>query len=320
MTQQTGYGAHVHALRNQHAGVRVAQAMHIQIQWQVVCFQYQLKAIVLAGENGTGKTTVLETLSTFLNLGSIEPFEYINYIADGIPYTIAPNPDDNPQLGFHFRKNEIDGTTEMIRTNRNNSPQSIESDQADIRHYGFSYSKARSGFNTQKVRSTTTQQLDSEKYENDSQDDFTSIKQLIVDIDTQDNSKWMEITKSEVGTPYNTFRLTSKIYRFEKAFNDFFYTVKFSGVDNTNLEEIKILFEKHTRKIPVDNLSTGEKQIVFRGAQLLKNINSMSGGIALVDEPELSMHPKWQQKVLNYYRSLFDRNGSPDTQMIIANI
>ena len=113
--------------------------------------------IVLAGENGTGKTTVLETLSTFLNLGSIEPFEYINYIADGIPYTIAPNPDDNPQLGFHFRKNEIDGTTEMIRTNRNNSPQSIESDQADIRHYGFSYSKARSGFNTQKVRSTTTQ-------------------------------------------------------------------------------------------------------------------------------------------------------------------
>ena len=25
--------------------------------------------IVLAGENGTGKTTILETLSTFLNLG-----------------------------------------------------------------------------------------------------------------------------------------------------------------------------------------------------------------------------------------------------------
>ena len=56
--------------------------------------------IVLAGENGTGKTTVLETLSTFLNLGSIEPFEYINYIADGIPYTIAPNPDDNVWARF----------------------------------------------------------------------------------------------------------------------------------------------------------------------------------------------------------------------------
>ena len=35
--------------------------------------------IILAGENGTGKTTILETLSTFLNLGSIEPFEFIEY-------------------------------------------------------------------------------------------------------------------------------------------------------------------------------------------------------------------------------------------------
>lgn len=57
--------------------------------------------IVLAGENGTGKTTILDTLSTFLNLGSIEAFEYINYMADGISYTITSIPDDNPRLGFH---------------------------------------------------------------------------------------------------------------------------------------------------------------------------------------------------------------------------
>lgn len=274
--------------------------------------------IVLAGENGTGKTTILETLSTFLNLGSIEAFEYISYMADGMPYTITPKPDDNPQLGFHTRKNESDGTIQIIRTNRNNNPQLIDSDQSDLRHYGFSYSKARSGFNTQKVKSTTIQQLDSDKYENDSKDDFTSIKQLIVDIDAQDNSEWMRITKSGVGTPFTTFKQTSKIYRFEKAFNEFFGTVKFKGVDNTNPDEIKILFEKHGGEIPVDSLSTGEKQIVFRGAHLLKNINSMSGGIALVDEPELSMHPKWQQKVLQYYRSLFNKNGSQDVQMIIA--
>lgn len=274
--------------------------------------------IVLAGENGTGKTTILETLSTFLNLGSIEAFEYINYMAAGVPYTITPKPDDNPNLGFHSRKNEADGTTQVIRSNRNNSPQLIDSDLADLRHYGFSYSKARSGFNTQKVKSTTTQQLDSEKYENDSKDDFTSIKQLIVDIDAQDNSEWMRITKSGVGTPFAVFKQASKMYRFEKAFNDFFNTVKFKSVDNTNHEEIKIFFEKHGREIPVDSLSTGEKQIVFRGAHLLKNINSMSGGIALIDEPELSMHPKWQQKVLPYYRNLFDKNGSQDAQIIIA--
>ena len=32
--------------------------------------------IILAGENGSGKTTILETLSTFLNLGSIEATVY----------------------------------------------------------------------------------------------------------------------------------------------------------------------------------------------------------------------------------------------------
>lgn len=274
--------------------------------------------IVLAGENGTGKTTILETLSTFLNLGSIEAFKYINYTADGMSYTITPKPDDSPQLGFHSRKNETNGTTQVIQSNRNNNLQSIDSDLADLRHYGFSYSKARSGFNTQKVKSTTIQQLDSDKYENDSKDDFTSIKQLIVDIDAQDNSEWMRITESGVETPFTTFKQTSKKYRFEKAFNEFFDTVKFRGVDNTNPDEIKIIFEKHGKEIPVDSLSTGEKQIVFRGAHLLKNINSMSGGIVLVDEPELSMHPKWQQKVLQYYRSLFNKNGSQDAQMIIA--
>ncbi len=31
--------------------------------------------VVLAGENGTGKTTILETLSTFLNGQSIQPFK-----------------------------------------------------------------------------------------------------------------------------------------------------------------------------------------------------------------------------------------------------
>ena len=274
--------------------------------------------IVLAGENGTGKTTILETLSTFLNLGSIEAFDYINYVVDGVPYTISQAADVDPKLGFHVRKNESDGTTQIIRTNKNNNQQLIDSDLSDLRHYGFSYSKARSGFNTRKVKSTTTQQLDSEKYENDSNDDFTSVKQLIVDIDAQDNSEWMRITKAGMQTPFDAFKQTSKMYRFEKAFNEFFGTVKFKGVDNTNPEEIKILFEKHGKEISVDSLSTGEKQIVFRGAHLLKNINSMSGGIALIDEPELSMHPKWQQKVLRYYRSLFNKNGSQDAQIIIA--
>lgn len=275
--------------------------------------------IVLAGENGTGKTTILETLSTFLNLGSIEPFKYISYSVGDVSYTITP--DALPDLGFHLRKNECDKTTQKIHSNRSNSPQSIASDLEDLRHYGVSYSKARSGFNTQKVKSTTTEQLDSEKYENDSKDDFTSIKQLIVDINTQDNDEWMRITKSHEDISFEAFKAfqqTSKLHRFESAFNNFFDVVKFSNVDNTNQKGFEIVFEKYGRKISLDNLSTGEKQIVFRGAHLLKNINSISGGTVLIDEPELSMHPKWQEKVLQYYRGLFEQDGSQNAQIIIA--
>ena len=269
--------------------------------------------IVLAGENGTGKTTIFDTLSTFLNLGSIEAFEYINYIANGTSFFIEPKVGEHPEFGFHIRKNEASGMSELIRSNRNNNRNQIDSDLSDLRHYGFAYSKARSGFKTQAIKYTTTQQLDSEKYENDSNDDFTSIKQLIIDINSQDNSTLMKMYKSNKLGSYTEFQKISNMYRFENAFNTFFDTIKFKGLDDTNREELKILFEKHGRDISIDSLSTGEKQIVFRGAHLLKNVNSMSGGIALIDEPELSMHPKWEQKILRYYRDLFT---DPTTQLL----
>ena len=44
--------------------------------------------IIFAGENGTGKTKILETLSTFLNLGEITPFDYIEYRIDDKTYRI----------------------------------------------------------------------------------------------------------------------------------------------------------------------------------------------------------------------------------------
>lgn len=58
------------------------------------------KTVVLAGENGTGKTTILDTLSTFLNLDTIEPFELIEYEASGQHVTIRPS-SEHPEYGWH---------------------------------------------------------------------------------------------------------------------------------------------------------------------------------------------------------------------------
>ena len=275
------------------------------------------ETVIFAGENGTGKTRILETLSTFLNLGTIEPFKEIHYKVNDSEYKIIPNA-INPQLGFHERQKDGDEKVVTITSNRNNNYNKISDDIEDIRHYGCVYSKARSGFNTKPIKYSTTQQLDKDKYDNDDSDDFTNIKQLIVDIKSQDNSSWDKIGARGENVTYDQFHLTSKIYRFEKAFNGFFDSLKFIGVDEESADEKKVEFSKNNKSIKIDNLSTGEKQIVFRGAQLLKNSNNLDGGVVLIDEPELSMHPKWQAKIFEYYRNLFVKNEKQTTQLFFA--
>lgn len=276
--------------------------------------------IVLAGENGTGKTTILETLATFLNLGSIIPFEYIEYQVVGESYRVEPA-ERNAGAGFHIRTKLSDGTVERISANRNVNFDALKQDMADLRYYGFSYSKARSGFKTQAVQATRTEQIDVDKYEADEKDDYTDIKQLIVDISSQDNSEWAkqsETLQGDIRQRRAEYKEISRLSRFEKSFNGFFDGLTFNGVDETDSQEKRIMFEKHNSNISVDNLSTGEKQIVFRGAHLLRNSRNIAGGTVLIDEPELSMHPRWQKKILKYYRDLFMNNGTQTVQMIIA--
>ncbi len=274
------------------------------------------QTIVIAGENGTGKTRILQTIATFLNLGTIEPFKEIKYEINGTVYTISPN-DTNSNVGVHIRQAEGDDTVTTVWGSKGDR-EKIQADSLDIRHYGCAYSKARSGFNTKPVKSSTTQQLDADNYDNDDNEDFTSIKQLIVDVKSQDNSAWDRIGASGANTSYSDFHQSSKIYRFEKAFNNFFESLKFAGVDEESTAEKIVSFEKNGNPIAIDALSTGEKQIVFRGTQLLKNSNNLSGGVVLIDEPELSMHPKWQSKIFNYYKGLFELGGTQTTQIIFA--
>jgi predicted ATP-binding protein involved in virulence len=128
----------------------------------------------------------------------------------------------------------------------------------------------------------------------------------------------MSITKNGDGTSFEEFRKNAKLFRFEHAFNEFFDRLKFKEIDETNASEKKIVFEKGSKDISVDELSTGEKQIVFRGTQLLRNINSVRDGVVLIDEPELSMHPRWQEKILDYYRNLFLKDSHQVAQLIFA--
>lgn len=260
--------------------------------------------IILAGENGTGKTTILEALQIFINRGRLEQIQELEYDNENKSYTIKSS-----KLPGIICTIECEGKLNNIVKNDGTK---------DVRDFGCIYSKARSGFKTGIVISTSNQQLDISKHENDDNEDFTSIKQLIVDIDAQDSSRMSEICRTNGMVEWFDFEPTTKIYRFKNAFNNFFDNIKFNKVDNSSKEEKKILFTKNEKDIVVDTLSTGEKQIVFRGTYLLRNSNNIQDGIVLIDEPELSMHPKWQEKILKYYRGLFTNEEGQAAQLILA--
>ncbi len=61
----------------------------------------------------------------------------------------------------------------------------------------------------------------------------------------------------------------------------------------------------------INDLSSGEKQLFIRtlAIKMLEPENS----IILIDEPELSLHPKWQQKIVEIYKKIGKNN-----QIIIA--
>ena len=280
--------------------------------------------IVLAGENGTGKTTILETLNTFLSIGSFEPFDVIEYEVEDKRYILTPSTIPGSNKTFFTRYDVENDLFENINTDKVNRPNSIQSDGKDPRSYGSVFSRPRADYKTSKIEYVKTNELDKNKYDSDNDDNFTSLKQLIVDVQNQDNEQYRDINyerdqQGQLPLSVTDFEPMSKIYRFKSAFNGFFETLKYKKVGNASGEKV-VFFEKDGKEIPLDFLSTGEKQIVFRGAYLLKDINVLRNSTIMIDEPELSMHPLWQKRILEYYKKLFtDANSNQIVQLFFAS-
>ncbi|MET3536442.1 AAA family ATPase [Chryseobacterium limigenitum] len=274
--------------------------------------------VLFVGENGCGKTTILKSISTFLNIGSFKDFEYIEYSINNKVYQAVQTnePTNRNYEGYHSRIDVEQGSVSYVYSNKSNRPHEIQENNLDIRHYGCVFSKARADYHTGKIQSTTFQDLDTQKYDNDKDENFTSLKQLIVDIEHQDNHDFTERNKI-ANLSWADFYPLSKIYRFKNAFNSFFENLKYK---NTRIldQEMHVFFEKNGTDISIDNLSTGEKQIVFRGSFLLKNLKKLENSIVMIDEPEISMHPKWQKKILDFYKNLFIDNTVQKTQLFFA--
>ena len=280
-------------------------------------------SVVLIGENGSGKTSVMESIGTFLNIGPFDDFEYLEFEANGGTYRALHRDANQHNATFFKLQNLTTREIKQINVDRSYNPNQL-SNPDDPRSYGCAISKARANYRTDKIKHTSTSELDDNKYSDDNDDNFTSLKQMFVDIVAQDEHDYTVINEGKRHADTITvddFRLNhSKQYRFVRAFDAFFADrgLKYGKVENESGNK-EIFFVKGANRIAIDDLSTGEKQIVYRGMFLLRNLNILSDTVVFVDEPELSMHPRWQKKILPFYEDLFkDGAGHRTAQMFFA--
>ena len=307
-----------------------------------VCFDFTdaqgrtVDTIIIAGENGIGKTVFLDFLNTFLPANRIRDIGVVHFeivlnnedilrLVDktkksyGDIFSVDDFPDKLLIYDYDSTKTDAQYWGIGSYTNKDGSQQTKQGFffQSLFRSI---FSRAEINFTPKKISSVTGMGIDQQELDQQrsSEDLASEIKQLIVDINTQDALETQEWTDAHPGSPLPEAKRHPRQRRFTEAFNKMFPTKRLARV-NTQKGNIDVLFEENGKQMSIDHLSSGEKEVVFRGAFMLRDKSKTRGFIALVDEPELSMHPKWEMRILDYYKSLFkDEHGQASCQLFIA--
>ena len=97
------------------------------------------------------------------------------------------------------------------------------------------------------------------------------------------------------------------IKRLQKPLNSLELTTKL-----VDLESEELIFESpNGEKIKFEDLSSGEQNLYFRAIYL--SVLNPQNSIIMIDQPEDSLHPTWQQKVMQLYQNIGENN-----QVIVA--
>lgn len=107
--------------------------------------------------------------------------------------------------------------------------------------------------------------------------------------------------------------------------------LEFQEIDTSDKERVQCLWSVHEEEtiVDIDDLSSGEKSIIqlffplveHRVRETLRKVKEEDDGplqrkfCALIDEPELHLHPNLQAKILDYFRTLSARDNA---QFVVA--
>ncbi len=296
------------------------------------------ETIILAGENGCGKTSLLDIIYEFSNFSKIHlknneerNFRIILSISE---FEILKkemqleNYDYPKEISIMFSKTSklivkdvilVYDNKEISLSNKliflNNSFAKI------AKIFKTIYSTTEINYFPKESKLIEAIELDNEiikSYSSSSSDLATSIQKMFISIDANDSlevTKWIRNNEGKV-PPKSLVDI--RINRFKNAFKYIFESLNYNDIKIENENRI-VYFNSNDVEIPISKLSSGEKQIIFRGAFLLKDIESIKGSPILIDEPEISLHPKWQKKILGYYQNLFlNIDGVQESQIFVS--
>lgn len=283
--------------------------------------------VVLAGENGMGKTTILNAISNFGHDMPCPVNEYIWSLEQQDVEEILKIESENSAIsGYHSQNLSPadfgEHPTLIIRKKQNNFPNNYTVELPGGKRFDFTHGVSALRSNAmqiflsgimfkiwhnniepkmQEVNSVSNYDIDNvdNKQGKDVVDlnNGIDIPQLLVDLDNKDAVEFRN-SFNRTGSADSSLA-NRRMDRFKKAFSNFFDNqLTFKEV----CPDHKVIFSKNGREFSMDGLSTGEKIIVQCGASLLKDAgaNNLINTIA-IDEPEQALHPRWQERIIDFY-------------------
>lgn len=283
--------------------------------------------ILFVGENGSGKSTLMDILYQFT---CFSEQKLVWGERREITIELSQSNDEHIQdwiykISFDLmNRNSVWGGDYYMRHYM------VEYQDMDYSRYVLSdykdqyksfvksiFSDVSINFNA-KVESSTNKQLDEQisgslkSGENIAKD----ITQTLIDIGIADDGDFATWWRNHLNENVDEDQLDIRSRRFKNAFNEMFSE---TWLTYNWVYSLKPIFEKNGHEIEINQLSSGEKQIVFRGGFLLKDKESIAGALVLVDEPEISMHPHRQKKALDFYKNLLKNwSWNQTSQLIIT--
>lgn len=106
-------------------------------------------------------------------------------------------------------------------------------------------------------------------------------------------------------------RLATELTKPKKKFQDHVDELFAPTAKTIVRDSNEIFFEQYGERIPPYMLSSGEKQILV--IMLTALVQENRHGVILMDEPEISLHIEWQQRLITLVRTL-----NPNTQIILC--